>query len=481
MQRFIYILLILAFLGNELFSFEADYAVFQSNEDGYMLVELYLSFYDNILDFEQADIEGTASYSIELKFGNSLTNNRIVKFNSEMVSLYDSTGYRLENLAVNTEKFYAKPSDYNATVYLIQDGKYLDSTSFRMIIRDLEAEFKSNNVAFSDYQFCSIIEPSNDTKWSEKFKKNSFVFIPVPMSQYYGNRENMLAYYEIYFNESLSDNDEKYVITEELLSNTKEIIDFRNQEINGKDRVALISAFSIDSMRTNIYYLRTIIKDTEGREISRSKEQKFYLNNPYMPLVSDRPFLESLSFEKSVFSTMDEEEAAKEFDRINYLLEDKERSVYNQIAGLKGKQRALFSFFSVRDPDTTTTYNEFYEEHKKRTEFADLHFKYGRDVEGWNTPRGRVLLKYGFPTERIEYVRRESKNPTEIWFYSTLQGGIEFYFVDRIGIGNFILVHSTGMNELFNPQWIEHYNPAIPETELQRYQGRSRNVRYGEN
>jgi hypothetical protein len=48
-------------------------------------------------------------------------------------------------------------------------------------------------------------------------------------------------------------------------------------------------------------------------------------------------------------------------------------------------------------------------------------------------------------------------NPYEIWHYNSLQGGVIFVFVDREGMGNATLVHSTYRDELRDDDWYNHY------------------------
>lgn len=227
---------------------------------------------------------------------------------------------------------------------------------------------------------------------------------------------------------------------------------------------------------TGVYYIESEVTNTEGQVLISNLKSKIYLTNPDIAPKQNTPFYESLSFEKSIFSTFSEDRADMEFEKLTYVLNENERAQYKNLTSLEAKQRALFAMYSVRDPDTTTTFNEFFDEYNRREEYANTHFAYGNVREGWKTDRGRIVMKYGLPDPRLEYFRRGQKNPAEIWFYPDVQGGAEFFFVDQIGIGNFILVHSTAMNELRNPNWIQMFDPALDDTELRRYQNSTRGM-----
>jgi len=45
-----------------------------------------------------------------------------------------------------------------------------------------------------------------------------------------------------------------------------------------------------------------------------------------------------------------------------------------------------------------------------------------------------------------------------------VQGGVNFYFVDKTYSGNFFLVHSTARHEAYNPNWYNDF--VIPAGEI---------------
>jgi hypothetical protein len=48
----------------------------------------------------------------------------------------------------------------------------------------------------------------------------------------------------------------------------------------------------------------------------------------------------------------------------------------------------------------------------------------------------------------------------EEWHYTRYEGGAFFYFVERLGYNDYILVHSTVTGEMYNPDWYEKYVPT---------------------
>ena len=110
-----------------------------------------------------------------------------------------------------------------------------------------------------------------------------------------------------------------------------------------------------------------------------------------------------------------------------------------------------------------TIINERLVDFRKAADFADRFFHYGLNINGWKTDPGRILLKYGFPTERNQHTAEGNLRAYEEWFYGEIQGGVYFYFVDMHGYNNYILVNSTALNETYNSDWYNQYVPSVKD------------------
>ena len=75
---------------------------------------------------------------------------------------------------------------------------------------------------------------------------------------------------------------------------------------------------------------------------------------------------------------------------------------------------------------------------------------------GWQTDRGRVLLKYGPPDDEQVFLTETDKYPYIIWTYNRLgnQSNVYFVFYDPdLGTNEFPLLHSTLKGEPYNANW----------------------------
>ena len=197
----------------------------------------------------------------------------------------------------------------------------------------------------------------------------------------------------------------------------------------------------IDVLPTGTYFLQALISyPIENPTDTISAIKKFYINNPEIPPELNLAFTENASFEKSEFATLTLEQTETEFLKAKYIATQDEVNEYDKLSTLEAKQRFLFRFWLGRDTDTTTIINERLLQYRDLINYANINFSFGKMRDGWRTERGRVLLKYGQPSQRDQKAADKQLRAYETWFYPNYEGGVYFYFVDMQGYGNFRLV-----------------------------------------
>ncbi|HEY3251504.1 MAG TPA: GWxTD domain-containing protein, partial [Ignavibacteria bacterium] len=68
--------------------------------------------------------------------------------------------------------------------------------------------------------------------------------------------------------------------------------------------------------------------------------------------------------------------------------------------------------------------------------------------------RGRAFCIYGKPDDIERHSLEGTTRPYEIWYYNRIQSGVIFVFIDfSTNNGDFRLVHSTAVGELFDNNW----------------------------
>lgn len=432
----------------------------------YSKVEFNYYFLNKIIDYNitySDSISGSVTFVLKLKSQN--TNFPLITEKWTYNSQIAKSEFKKEISLFGQRLLAVLPNTYDCSLTLINpiDSSEIYKNNFELVVPNYYEKF-----SISDIQIPYLIESSknNEKNYPDIFQKNSFYIIPNPKNEINSNSPKLYLYYEIYNSKTLASNGLKidYLI---LDATKKEVGRFSKNKSSYSDAMVEILEMPLSDIATGLYYVKILINSLNNN-ISLEKINKFYLINPDLPPELNAQFSESLTFEESSFSSMDEEITNLEFEKIYVILEEYEKEEYKLLTDNKARQRALFKFWLVRDNKQDTKVNEKRIEYDKRINFAETYFLQGI-MPGWKTERGRTLLKYGFPTQRNLHPQRDNKAAAEEWFYAEIRGGVYFYFVDRLFNGNFVLAHSTMINEVYNPYWYQDYNPAIESDGSDRF------------
>jgi len=294
--------------------------------------------------------------------------------------------------------------------------------------------------------------------------KGDLYILPNPSLEYYAQTSKYYSYFEYY---PIDYNKDKYTtLNYKITDGAKRVVlEFQDYFRVNEDVVRLYPEFDIAELPSGVYFFE--IWDENGDSKVKMGEKRFYIMNILNAAELSARFFESQSFEESQFATMDEKRVDYEFRRLKVILSKFEMEKYDLLSEHKARQRALFQFWNERDPDTTTRINERLQEFDKSTEYANKLFSFGGRVDnGWESERGKIVLKYGVPDERNVFMAQDERKAAEEWFYSNVMGGLFFYFVDVYQLNNHILAHTNAPGENFNDMWIIDYNPAIDPNRL---------------
>jgi GWxTD domain-containing protein len=295
-------------------------------------------------------------------------------------------------------------------------------------------------------------EKSKD--WDQMFQKGDMYVIPNPPLEYSSENPNLKFYFETYNSQN-----KKLQYQVSILDGAKReaFKTFLPVWDEAKDHGRILSV-PLDFLPTGVYYLKLDLVDNSIPPVKYDEaNKKFYFFNQFLAPQLTANFTEDQLFEMSEFATMNLDKANFEFRKARIIGGSVEINQWEKLKELQGKQRFLYRFWAMRDEDTTTILNEFKAEFDDRVEFANTYFSYGKNKDGWNTDRGRILLKYGNPTQIDRIPQSGTDRPYETWTYDEIQGGVVFNFVDVMGYGNFILVNSNALGEIKNQRWFQDY------------------------
>lgn len=442
-------------VSGENFDFSFDCARFRSQQ-GFVLLELYFSVFRNYLQFEEMEGAWEASFDFKAE---------VWQHDSLLASDSWPNFHRVDSLKhiLPGQKLYGigyfglRPGEYTLKLSLIDTrSKFTKEKTKEVTIEP----FAEDSLDMSDIELASRVAPAEE---KSRFYKNSYLVIP-NTDQFYGTGMPMLMFYnELYNLKTEGELDTtKYAVRYKILDGDEQVVREFPAKIRvkpGKSAVE-VSGMNIISFRSGTYFFELTAKDLfSGAEVSKRKKFFIYREGD---LATPDSVTQQLVAERlrasmdRIYSNMSTEGLDEEFDAAIYIASSEEKKIFKTLEPA-AKQKFLVEFWASRDQTFGTPQNEFRDNYLALVRTANENFSGFR--KGYKTDRGRILLLYGVPDE-IERIPYSSENKAYvIWKYFSIQGGVDFVFVDKRGIGDMELVNSTARGELNDPNWERWINP----------------------
>lgn len=434
-------------------NFDFDYGRFQYDSNS-----VYLEMYYNINQNTVAHIVKGDSVFVGAFINITIKN---IENNNEVIN----NTYQINN------KFAKSDSIQNQNLigkinYLLERGKYklivtvidLNNPNNKKEISDniTIIPFSSNNFMISDIQLASNIKQEGANTESY-FYKNSYEVTPNPVA-IYGENVPVLFYYNELYNVS----DERYknslVLERLIVDSYGRIINKKVRAINSNNK-SIVEVGHINLMKypSGIYNLVLYLIDT-SKALGLTSSKKFYLVNKNV-VDTVKYSSQGLDLLSSEFGSMENDELDQMFGYCKYIASEQEKNQYEKLETLDAKREFMFNFWKKRDATPDTPENEYKNDYFKRVEYARVKFTEFQK-HGALTDRGRVYLIYGEPDE-IEFKHNQiDTKPYQVWYYNSIEGGVEFIFADLSGYSQFELIHSTKRGELRDDNYMNRIKQA---------------------
>lgn len=449
-----------------------DFASFKSG-DSKTNWELYYSFPDTLMSFAKFD---DVFWRGEIQFNLSIRSQIKEEINdSWSAQRYLENPNIIHQINLTGKRSYLLfPGQYSAEMKIWDLN---DSTTSQIINFNFNVkQFDDNTPAISDLLLAtSISNASTDTSSLEYiFKKNQFTVIPNAALEYYGVGSFLPIYYEFYNFDKFSDSTE--IIISIMDGAKRKIKEFSKKFITNQNFLPDFATIPNDSLATGVYFIRLECFDKKEVKLA-GFEKKFFILNIIKPDLSIG-FNESQSFETSEWATMSTEQVDLEYKYIEIKLNNNEKKTFNLLTDVKAKQKFLYSYWLQKDIDSIPFVNVELEAYRDLIRYANNFYSFGNKTNGWNSDRGRILLKYGKPNQ-IDYHPTEGTNRAyEEWIYTASNNiGAQFFFVDVRGDSRLRLVHSTRMEDAYNPNWFQQYVPIMHNPEDEQNNSNNQNNR----
>ncbi|MBN9400263.1 MAG: GWxTD domain-containing protein ['Candidatus Kapabacteria' thiocyanatum] len=416
-------------------------------------LEFHYSFPDTALRYVpgQSTFVGGLHFRLMLKTtqGDTMSREWLVSPTSSTPRFEHSFYY------TGVQSFDVKPGQYLAelTAYDINDASTARNSTFPVIVRPY-----TDKVDVSDLMFTTRSTGKNDL--DPRFMRNGVEAMPNPRHECIGTDPTISLYSEIY--NTKTNKLDSFVVVYEVLDNVRRemMTNYVRQQGLGD---ALVERVDIpaSAIHSGVYLLRMSVKSMDLVTTYAMAEERFYVLNPELPPQGSVMLTEDEQFQASEWAVLEGERLKLQLDLSNVIATPAERITLEGCIDERAKQKYLYRFWRMRDPDPTTPDNERLDDFRKAYQRAQAFYSNPTFKDGWRTDRGRILLRYGIPTQIEQFVLTQDTKPYEVWFYQGLQGGVSFYFVDWQLTQNHRLVHSTYIGEVRDENWFNRYAKAF--------------------
>lgn len=422
---------------------EMDYGIFKYDDGS--LLEVYYSYYTPDLTVHKLEngnyeIAGLVNVEITDTVSKNIVLQKAYKIPFES---NDTSSFTKQQKLLGQLNVILKPSTYTLT---ITAKDYYDTLKYIVLEKNIKITgFNTDKPTSSSLQICSEIEKSTNT--GSIFYKNGLEVIPNP-SKLFGNNINNLFYYVEFYNlDKLAGT--SYTITYQITQGEKILNNFSKEYTVKGNTKGEYGNLDISNLISGKYKLLVSIKDAQNF-VNYETENLFWIYSSNSDTgISDLPD----DYNSSEYPNMPEKLVNDEIDKIQYLMNDVYAGKLSNIRSLEGKRKFLYQFWKIFDVTPNTPENEFKKEYFERIKYANQNLK-NDFIEGWKTDRGRVFALYGKPDDIERHYLEGTTRPYEIWYYDKIQSGVIFVFIDfSENYGDYRLVHSTVVGELYDSNW----------------------------
>ncbi|MDX1440236.1 MAG: GWxTD domain-containing protein [Rubricoccaceae bacterium] len=435
---------------------DIDYATFLFDDDS-SLLEVYLSVGASSLEYEQSDGHYVADLPLDIILrpvaGSAPAGASDTPVLDETLSFQftvaDTSTLDDSQFFVDQIRTAVPPGEYSLDVI----APATETRSELRVVYDVTVpDYVDSGVIVSGITLASVIRRAEPEDSNSPFGKNGLVVTPNP-NALYGMANGRLFYYVENYGLSSSAGEGEYTLFAYISESNlpQPMPEFQERSVRQvRDPDVIAGAFNVSQLPSGSYFLRVALLD-ENNEALAEQSKKFWIFNPN---VQREVAVVDAGFESSLYAVMSEEEVEENLEHAEIIASQNERSQMGNLETLDQKRQFLARFWQVRDTDSDPSVNAARREFYERLRFAEERYSSPFD-EAYRTDRGRVVLKYGYPSSVDPRPFDSEMVPHEIWTYDNLpgQGAAIFVFADREGLSRYDLIHSNVTGEVSQGNW----------------------------
>jgi GWxTD domain-containing protein len=438
------LILMMLILSTKVWSQEIDldYAAFLGDEN-VGIVETYINVPRSMFEFVEKEglFESSIFFRVALIQSDSIVAIDEWSVKDKKFSKDDDTkGQKIPEISV----LQAKPGKYQLALYVFD----LNTEEKHKKTMEIEIpDYNEKDLKISDILLgLQMGKTTTENKFSKYF---GFDILPNASSVFSEGHLKIYPFCEIYNLKYEEGQTNTYQIKYTIFGSNGREVKVLKESVKKKPGPTAVEVslkgLDITDIASGSYVLNIEVGDIQTKQTTE-ENKRFYVIRQ-----KEGDFLGAEDNIVEDLSKLTEEELDKKFGPLSYIASNMEKTQYKK-SDLVGKRTIINNFWKNKDPNPETQINEAYIDFTRRYQRAETAFNQGFR-KGWRSDRGRVLIKYGEPSEIERFPSSISNRPYEIWHYNEIEGGVIFVFLDKSGFGDLELVHSTARNELQNPDW----------------------------
>lgn len=302
----------------------------------------------------------------------------------------------------------------------------------------------AQSLTFSSIELVDLAIESNE---NNRFTKSGFYIIPL-LKNYFNKEMNNLPFYTEIYGAKGAILFEREVINAETGQNYP-ALNFKDT-LSAQTVIPLLQQIDITDLTSGTYQFQLSAKDLQTGQTSRQTFDFERFNDSEIAFDIASMVLDP-AFQASLHS-----------DSVAYYLESlipiaKPGEIRSLIELLKHKDEAQMRQHLQAFWYQTSGAKAYEQWLAYQTQVRSVEKYYANNyMEGFETDRGRVYLKYGQPSSIVVKESSPSEYPYEIWTYNKIgiysNRRFVFYNPDLV-TNNYRLLHSDMVGELRNPAW----------------------------
>lgn len=351
------------------------------------------------------------------------------------------------------------PISFRKTLPQMQQGTYLlsvyaedffegvaktPSISFEFILGEPAGEKAgSSDIAFTQRLYRILDQEDRGPSLGRNFQ-------PLLSNQALVNQDTLFFFVHFYNLERAVPTD-SFIIKQSILQGNQVIF----SQINRKEKRPFNlhqGDLDITRLPSHPYYLLLEIWDSRMEQVFYSVSKRFYVSNSREESEFAR-YVESV-YAGDLFNNFDERELDYYLRTLQVLSSPQELIFARALDTYQQKRNYLYSFWNHRKQEGENIL-DLWKGYLTVLSFVNKNYVSGPQ-EGWQSDRGKVMLKYGAPNDIRKYAPTPEQYGYETWHYDRLdnQSDILFVFIQRPTPPNhFQLIHSNKYGEQGNEQW----------------------------